>query len=79
MKWYRIDESAEITGLGRIQMDDDIVKVFKPDGKCVFSGLFDDCPYKNDDLEYDKLTKTYKCYNPNNPNDFRIIALVAEA
>lgn len=66
---------ARITGAGRIDFDDDIVAVYTPDGKLEYKGILDECPYKDDDMKYDKSTMTYRVDGPR--GDYRIIAKVA--
>ena len=70
----QVDEST-ITGTGRIDFDDDIVAVYTPDGKLEYKGILDECPYKDDDMKYDKSTMTYRVDGPR--GDYRIIAKVA--
>lgn len=66
---------STITGTGRVDYDDDLVAVYTPDGKVEYKGLFDDCPYKDDDMKYDKDTMTYRVEGPR--GDYRIIAKIA--
>ena len=68
---------ARITGAGRIDFDDDIVAVYTPDGKLEYKGILDECPYKDDDMKYDKSTMSYRVEGPR--GDYRIIAKVAES
>ena len=68
---------TRITGAGRIDFDDDIVAVYTPDGKLEYKGILDECPYKDDDMKYDKSTMTYRVEGPR--GDYRIIAKVAES
>ena len=70
----QVNESR-ITGTGRIDFDDDIVAVYTPDGKLEYKGILDDCPYKDDDMKYDKSTMTYRVEGPR--GDYRIIAKIA--
>lgn len=49
----------EITGSGRINYDDDLVRVYK-DGKEIYSGLEDDEPMNRENWKYDSSTKSYK-------------------
>ena len=66
---------STIRGSGRIDFDDDIVAVYTPDGKLEYKGILDDCPYKDDDMKYDKSTMTYRVEGPR--GDYRIIAKIA--
>lgn len=68
---------SEIKGTGRVDFDDDLVAVYTPDGKLEYKGLFDDCPYKDDDMRYDKTTMTYRIEGPN--GDYRTMAKLAES
>lgn len=70
------DESA-IKGTGRVDFDDDLVAVYTPDGKLEYKGIFDDCPYKDDDMRYDKTTMTYRIEGSN--GDYRTMAKLAES
>ena len=70
----QVNESR-ITGTGRIDFDDDIVAVYTPDGKLEYKGILDECPYKDDDMKYDKSTMTYRVEGPR--GDYRIIAKIA--
>lgn len=72
----QVNESI-ITGAGRIDFDDDIVAVYTPDGKLEYKGILDECPYKDDDMKYDKSTMSYRVEGPR--GDYRIIAKVAES
>lgn len=67
---------ARITGAGRVDYDDDLVAVYTPDGKVEYKGLFDECPYKDDDMRYDKSTMTYRIEGPD--GDYRIMAKLEE-
>ena len=60
-------------GVGRIEYEDDIVRVYRPNGSLEFVGTWDDCTYKNDDMTYDKTTRQYKVVNPEDSSDYRII------
>lgn len=71
-----VNEST-IKGAGRVDFDDDLVAVYTPDGKLEYKGLFDDCPYKDDDMRYDKTTMTYRIEGPN--GDYRTMAKLAES
>lgn len=66
-----------IKGIGRVDFDDDLVAVYTPDGKIEYKGIFDDCPYKNDDMRYDKTTMTYRIEGPD--GDYRTMAKLAES
>jgi hypothetical protein len=59
----QVDEST-ITGTGRVDYDDDLVAVYAPDGKVEYKGIFDDCPYKDDDMKYDRETMSYRIEGP---------------
>ena len=54
-------------------MEDDIVAVYKPDGKLEWRGYFDDCAYRHDKMKYDHSTKTYRVDGQG--GDYRILAL----
>lgn len=71
-----VSEST-IKGAGRVVFEDDLVAVYTPDGKLEYKGLLDDCPYKNDDMRYDKTTMTYRIEGPN--GDYRTMAKLAES
>lgn len=71
-----VNEST-IKGTGRVDFDDDLVAVYDPSGKLEYKGLFDDCPYKDDDMRYDKTTMTYRIEGPN--GDYRTMAKLAES
>lgn len=71
-----VDEST-IKGVGRVDFDDDLVAVYTPDGEVEYKGIFDDCPYKDDDMRYDKTTMTYRIEGPN--GDYRTMAKLAES
>ena len=66
-----------IRGKGKIAFDDDVVEVFDPNGRSVYKGIWDDCPYNNDDMRYDASTMTYRIDGPN--GDYRIVAKVSNA
>ena len=68
---------SEIKGAGRVDFDDDLVAVYTPDGKIEYKGLFDNCPYRDDDMRYDKTTMTYRIEGPN--GDYRTMAKLAES
>ena len=71
-----VNEST-IKGAGRVDFDDDLVAVYTPDGEVEYKGIFDDCPYKDDDMRYDKITMTYRIEGPN--GDYRTMAKLAES
>lgn len=71
-----VNEST-IKGAGRVDFDDDLVAVYTPDGKLEYKGIFDDCPYKDDDMRYDKTTMTYRIEGSN--GDYRTMAKLAES
>ena len=71
-----VNEST-IKGTGRVDFDDDLVAVYTPDGKIEYKGLFDYCPYRDDDMRYDKTTMTYRIEGPN--GDYRTMAKLAES
>ena len=71
-----VSEST-IKGAGRVDFDDDLVAVYTPDGKVEYKGIFDDCPYKDDDMRYDKTTMTYRIEGPN--GEYRTMAKLAES
>lgn len=72
----QVDEST-ITGNGRIDFDDDIVAVYTPDGKLEYKGLFDDCPYKDEPMQYDRKNMVYRVDGEN--GDYRTMVKVAES
>lgn len=51
---------STIRGSGRVDFDDDLVAVYTPDGKLEYKGLFDDCPYKNEPMQYDRKDMVYR-------------------
>lgn len=51
---------SRITGTGRVDFDDDLVAVYTPDGKLEYKGLFDDCPYKHEPMQYDRKDMVYR-------------------
>ena len=71
-----VSESDAIIGSGTIQTPEDIVKVYTPTGKEEYIGTWEECPYYHDDIEYSSLTKSYKWYNPDDEDDYRIIICV---
>ena len=71
-----VSESDAIIGSGTIQTPEDIVKVYTPTGKEEYIGTWVECPYYHEDLEYSSLTKSYKWYNPDDEDDYRIIICV---
>lgn len=71
-----VNEST-IRGTGRVDFDDDLVAVYTPDGKLEYKGILDDCPYKDDDMRYDRTTMTYRIEGPN--GDYRTMAKLAES
>ena len=71
-----VSESDAIIGSGTIQTPEDIVKVYTPTGKEEYIGTWEECPYYHEDLEYSSLTKSYKWYNPDDEDDYRIIICV---
>ena len=75
-----VNEGADhstITGTGRVDFDDDLVAVYTPDGKVDYKGILDECPYKDDDMRYDKSTMTYRIEGPD--GDYRIMAKLEES
>lgn len=72
----KVDESGVIMGAGTVQTPEDIVKVYTPTGKEEYIGTWEECPYSHEDLEYSSLTKSYKWYNPEDEDDYRIIICV---
>lgn len=68
---------ARITGAGRVDFDDDIVAVYTPDGKLEYKGLFDDCPYKDEPMQYDRRDMVYRFEAEN--GDYRTMVKLAES
>ena len=71
-----VNEST-IKGAGRIDFDDDLVAVYTPDGKLEYKGLFDDCPYKDEPMQYDRKNMVYRFEGEN--GDYRMMAKLAES
>ena len=71
-----IDEST-IKGTGRVDFDDDVVAVYDTKGKLEYKGLFDDCPYKDEPMQYDRKNMVYRFEGEN--GDYRTMAKLAES
>ena len=68
---------SEIKGTGRVDFDDDLVAVYTPDGKLEYKGLFDDCPYKDEPMQYDRKNMVYRFEGEN--GDYRTMVKIAES
>lgn len=71
-----VDEST-ITGTGRVDFDDDLVAVYTPDGKLEYKGIFDDCPYKDEPMQYDRKNMAYRFEAEN--GDYRTMVKLSES
>ena len=71
-----VSEST-IKGAGRVDFDDDLVAVYTPDGKLEYKGLFDDCPYKDEPMQYDRKNMVYRFEGEN--GDYRTMVKLAES
>lgn len=71
-----VDEST-IKGTGRVDFDDDVVAVYDTKGKLEYKGLFDDCPYKDEPMQYDRKNMVYRFEGEN--GDYRTMVKVAES
>ena len=71
-----VNEST-IKGTGRVDFDDDVVAVYDPKGKLEYKGLFDDCPYKDEPMQYDRKNMVYRFEGEN--GDYRTMVKVAES
>ena len=58
MRKEKLSEKT-IKGSGRINYDDDLVRVYK-DGEEIYSGLEEDEPMNSENWKYDSSTKSYK-------------------
>ena len=71
-----VNEST-IKGTGRVDFDDDLVAVYDTKGKLEYKGLFDDCPYKDEPMQYDRKNMVYRFEGEN--GDYRTMAKLAES
>lgn len=71
-----VNEST-IKGAGRVDFDDDLVAVYDTKGKLEYKGLFDDCPYKDEPMQYDRKNMVYRFEGEN--GDYRTMAKLAES
>ena len=69
-----VGESA-IRGTGRVDFDDDLVAVYDPSGKLEYKGLFDDCPYKDEPMQYDRKNMVYRFESEN--GDYRTMVKIS--
>lgn len=69
-----VRESA-LKGTGRVDFDDDLVAVYDTKGKLEYKGLFDDCPYKDEPMQYDRKNMVYRFEGEN--GDYRTMVKIA--
>ena len=72
----QVRESA-IKGTGRVDFDDDLVAVYDTSGKLEYKGLFDDCPYKDEPMQYDRKNMVYRFEAEN--GDYRTMVKLSES
>ena len=71
-----VGESA-LKGTGRVDFDDDLVAVYDTKGKLEYKGLFDDCPYKDEPMQYDRKNMVYRFEAEN--GDYRTMVKLSES
>ena len=71
-----VRESA-LKGTGRVDFDDDLVAVYDTKGKLEYKGLFDDCPYKDEPMQYDRKNMVYRFEAEN--GDYRTMVKLSES
>ncbi len=64
----KISTTKKIPAGKRVGFDDDVVAVYDAKGKKIYYGIFDYCPYKNDNYKWNDADKNYDL-----PNGYKMV------